>query len=389
MKKMNKSDIVIVGGGITGLAMAYNLANKGENVIVVEKSYCGSGSTFRCASGIRQQFGDEANIKMMKRSIDIWKNLSEQLEYDIDFIQDGYLFLLYDEKEISDYKKYVSLQNQHGVHSKIIDAKEVKDIVPIIDMHDLKAASWNDTDGKANPFKTVMGYKNKLKEMDVEILEYTKVTDIVLENNKGDKREIKEVITDKGGIKTGIVVNCTNAWARELNSKIGIDLPILPYKHQCMKTEPFKYGQIRPMVVSFKHGGVYFTQEGNQGGIIGGYGLKYGPTMDIVPTYEFLKGVSSRISQIIPSMKYAAVIRTWAGYYAETPDGNPLVGKIEGVNDYYIAGGFSGHGFMLAPAIAEALLQEIRTGKTSLPLDFYDPGRFSKGEIRHKSIQMG
>ena len=381
----NEAKTVIIGGGIIGLSIAYNLAKLGEeDIVVLEKNYLGSGSTFRCGTGIRQQFGDEANIRMMKRSVEIWKNLEEELGMDVNFRQTGYLFLLYNENEVKDFKKNVELQNKFGIPSRIITPEEAREIVPPLNTEGVIAAAWNHTDGKANPFKAVFAYANAAKKLGVKIYEYTAADDIKLEN-----RSIKEVVTNRGTVKTKRVINAANGWAKLINEKIGVNIPIEPYKHQGIKTEPLKQGEIEPMVVSFKHDGVYMTQEADQGGVIGGYALKYGPTFDITPTYEFLRGVSYRFSQIIPSLKYVNVIRIWGGYYAETPDGNAAIGRINEADEYYIAAGFSGHGFMLSPAVAEMMAELVVYGKTDKPLWFYDPYRFARGELRGKAIQMG
>lgn len=381
----NKAKTVIIGGGIIGLSIAYNLAKLGaEDIVVLEKNYLGSGSTFRCGSGIRQQFGDEANIKMMKRSVELWSRMEEDLGMDVDFRQGGYLFLLYDEDEVRDFKKNVELQNRFGVPSRIITPEEAKEIVPLLNTEGLLAAAWNHTDGKANPFKTVFAYANAAKRLGVDIYEYTEAQNIKVENGS-----IKEVITNRGKIETRRVINAANGWAKILNKMVGVDIPIEPYKHQGVKTEPIKDGEIKPMVVSFKHDGIYLTQEAEQGGLIGGYALKYGPTYDITPTYEFLRGVSYRFSQVIPALKYTNVIRIWAGYYAETPDGNAAIGRIKEIDEYYIAAGFSGHGFMLAPAVGEMVAEDIIYEKTNKPLWFYDPYRFQRGELRGKAVQMG
>jgi len=385
MKMKNKAKTVIIGGGIIGLSIAYNLAKLGaEDIVVLEKNYLGSGSTFRCGSGIRQQFGDEANIKMMKRSVELWSRMEEDLGMDVDFRQGGYLFLLYDEDEVRDFKKNVELQNRFGVPSRIITPEEAKEIVPLLNTEGLLAAAWNHTDGKANPFKTVFAYANAAKRLGVDIYEYTEAQNIKVENGS-----IKEVITNRGKIETRRVINAANGWAKILNKMVGVDIPIEPYKHQGVKTEPIKDGEIKPMVVSFKHDGIYLTQEAEQGGLIGGYALKYGPTYDITPTYEFLRGVSYRFSQVIPALKYTNVIRIWAGYYAETPDGNAAIGRIKEIDEYYIAAGFSGHGFMLAPAVGEMVAEDIIYEKTNKPLWFYDPYRFQRGELRGKAVQMG
>ncbi len=381
----NKVDIAIVGGGIIGLMTAYELARKGsETVAVFEKRYVGSGSTFRCGTGIRQQFGDEANITMMKRSVEKWRTLGEALEYEeLEYVENGYLFLIYDEDELQEYKKNVSLQNSLGVPSRIITPEEAKEIVPLLDTSEIIAAAWNPTDGKADPFKAIYGLLRALKRMDVDVYEYTPVEEIVVKNGA-----IEGVKTPAGIVKADVVLNAANAWAKNLNEKLGVNIPIEPYKHQAIVTEDFKLGEIKPMVISFKYGGAYLTQK-STGGVIGGIALKYGPTWDLTPTYEFMVEVSRNFTRIIPALKYVSLIRQWAGYYAETPDHNAAIGKINEIEGYYIAAGFSGHGFMLAPAVAEAVSDLILKGGTSLPLDFYDPYRFERGELREQAIQMG
>ena len=381
----SKVDVAVIGGGIIGLYTAYELAKRGvENIAVYEKNYLGSGSTFRCGTGIRQQFGDEANIRMMKRAVEKWTTLGEEMGFPaFKMAQTGYLFLLYDEKEVEQYKKNVALQNSHGVPSKIISPEEAREIVPGLDISEVIAASWTPTDGKANPFLAVYGLSRALKRMGVEINEYTEVQDIMVKDGA-----VEGVKTAKGEVKADIVLNAANAWAKIFNEKLGINIPIEPYKHQGIVSEPFKKGEIKPMVISFKHGGAYLTQKAN-GGIIGGIALKYGPTWDITPTYDFLREVAKNFTRIIPALKYITIIRQWAGYYAETPDHNAAIGKIKEIDGYYLAAGFSGHGFMLAPAVAEGMAELITKGSSSLPLDFYDPYRFQRGELREQAIQMG
>ncbi len=381
----SKVDVAIIGGGIIGLYTAYELAKRGvENIAVYEKKYLGSGSTFRCGTGIRQQFGDEANIRMMKRAVEKWTTLGEEMNFPaFKMAQTGYLFLLYDEEEVEQYKKNVALQNSLGVPSKIITPEEAQEIVPTIDTSEVIAASWNPTDGKANPFSAVYGLSRALKRMGVEINEYTEVQDIVVKDGA-----VEGLKTSRGDVKAEQVLNAANAWAKIFNEKLGINVPIEPYKHQGIVTEPFKKGEIKPMVISFRHGGAYLTQKAN-GGIIGGIALKYGPTWDITPTYEFLREIAKNFSRIIPALKYITIIRQWAGYYAETPDHNAAIGKIKEIEGYYLAAGFSGHGFMLAPAVAESMAELMTKGSTALPLDFYDPYRFQRGELREQAIQMG
>ena len=378
-----RSEVLIIGGGIIGVTLAHELARRGEEVILLEKRFIGSGSTFRCGTGIRQQFNDEANVQLMKRSVELWKKYSE--EYGFSFQQTGYLFLLYDDSEVEEFKRNIAIQNRFGVPTRLITPEEAKEIVPLLDISEVVAASWNPTDGKADPFHSTAAFAAHARDMGAELYERTEVKDIIVENG-----EIKGVKTSRGVFKAGIVVNATNAWAKLINAMAGVPvrIPIEPYKHQAMITQPIKPGSVNPMVISFKYGHAYLTQTAH-GGIVGGVGYEEGPTYDLSPIYTFMKEVSYYFTKIIPALRELLILRTWAGYYAKTPDSNAAIGRIEELDEFYIAAGFSGHGFMMAPAVAEMVADLITRGKTKLPAWWFDPYRFERGELRTTAIQMG
>jgi len=385
----SRADVVVIGGGIVGLSAAYHLAKLGAEVVVLEKNYVGSGSTFRCATGIRAQFTDEANVRLMKYNIERWKNLSEELEYDVGFVQTGYLFLATNEEEAETFRETVKLHKKLGVGTRIIDVSEAKEIVPILNTEPFILAQWNPEDGKANPFKSTFAFLTKAKELGVEVHEYTPVTDVLVENG-----EITGVKAGGNVIKTDAVLNATNAWAPIVNEMAGLSretVPIHPFKHQLVKTEPIKPGLVNPLVSPPGWNDSYIIQDAEDGGILGGAGVEHGPTYDMTPTYDFLREVVKWMTRIAPPLKYVHVIRQWAGFYAKTPDSNPAIGKVEKVKGLYIAAGFSGHGFMMAPGVGEAIADLIIKGKTKVPLDWewYDPQRFERGELRTTAFQIG
>lgn len=385
----SKAEVVVIGGGSTGTSIAYHLAKLGVDVILVEKGYIGSGSTFRCATGIRQQFTDEANIRLQKYNVERWKRLSEELEYDVNFKQTGYLFLATTEEEVEAFKQNIELHNKFYVPTKLITPEEAKEIVPLLNADEFLAGQWNPTDGKANPFKTVFAFAKKARELGAEIYEYTEVTGVIVEN-----KEVQGVKTNKGIIKADVIVNAANAWAPIINEMVGLGkefIPIKPYKHQLVKTEPLKEGQIEPLVCPPAWNDSYVLQDGEDGGVLCGTGIEYGPTYDMTPTYDFLRGVLKWATRIIPALKYVHILRQWAGFYAKTPDSNPAIGKINYIDGFYIAAGFSGHGFMMAPGVGEAMAELIVKGKSKVPLDWdwYDPHRFERGELRSAAFQIG
>ncbi|NJE04353.1 FAD-binding oxidoreductase [Thermococcus sp. MV11] len=387
------SKIAIIGGGIIGVATAYELAKLGEDVILFEKGYFGSGSTFRCATGIRAQFTDEANIRLMKYSVERWEKLEEELESDIVFRQTGYLFLATSEEEVEAFKANIKLQNRFGVPTRLIDMDEAKEIVPILNTEPFLAGAWNPKDGKANPFKTLFAYLFRAKELGVDAREHTEVVGFEREGNA-----ITAVKFRHDGrierVRVDAVLNAANAWAPLINEMAGLKrdlVPITAYKHQLVKTEPLEPGQAEPLVCPPSWNDAYIIQDGEDGGIICGAGIEHRAKSldDVEPTYDFLRGVLRYAVKIAPPLRYAHIVRQWAGFYAKTPDSNPAMGKL--LDNFYIAAGFSGHGFMMAPAVAQAMAELISKGRSKVPLDWewYDPYRFERGELRSSAFQIG
>lgn len=381
---MIKRDVVIIGAGSTGLMTAYYLDKLGvEDVTILEKGYAGSGSTGRCGTGIRAQFADEATITMMKQSENSWNDLADELGFQ--FRQTGYLYLLYSQEEVKQYQKMQKLQNSLGVPTEILSPSGVKELCNLIDTTEVIAGCYNPEDGKAHPFEVVTRLKKYFQQKGVDLKQHVEVTGIKLEQNK----KIKVIETTKETYQTEVLVNAAGGWAPKIGKMMGIDIPVEPYRHQAIITEPFKEGTIKPMVVSMKHQDAYLTQT-ERGGIIGGVKTPEDEpsTYDMTETLEFEERISREFSSIIPSLKHARILRHWAGYYSMSPDSNPLIGEYK-VPGHYLGGGFSGHGYMMAPSAGRGLAEVIVNSKSDLPLEYYDPARIDRGEFREAALQMG
>jgi len=198
------TDVVIIGGGVSGCSLAYILAKKGIDVVVAEKNYLSSGATGACGAGIRQQWSTKENTELAIKSIKIFESLSTKLGQDIELRQGGYLIAVHDAKEMKQAEKNVNMQRSLGLKVDILDSNEINDVVPVLDVKGMAAigATFCPTDGHANPFKTTFAYANAARKKGADIYTHTKVTDIKTINKK-----ISAVKTDKGIIKTNTVVN--------------------------------------------------------------------------------------------------------------------------------------------------------------------------------------
>ena len=379
----DRAKLVIIGGGVSGLGTAYQLAKRGfTDVVVIEKSYFGSGATGRCGGGIRQQFSEEYNIVLARESVRMFENLGEELGQDIGFRQGGYLILAHTEEEAEHLKKNVKLQNSLDVPSRYMDPSEALDIVPQLNIEGLSAAAYCPTDGVAQPFLVIKGYVDNLKKMGVELYHHTTVKGIKVENG-----EIKKVITDKGEIETNMVLNAAGAWSAKIGEMVGVDMPNKPYRHEILATEHME-PWLKPMIISF-HTGIYFSQS-HDGEIVGGIGDPNEPSsFNTKSSLEFLERFATVAVRYIPMMRKLKVMRQWAGLYDVTPDARPILGPVDELPGFIQANGYSGHGFMIHPMVTKLLAEYIIDGKTSIDIEPLNLRRFKTGEIVQEANVVG
>ena len=373
----NSAEVVIIGGGVVGCAIAYNLARMGcTDVVVLEKEYLTAGATGRCGAGIRQQWGTEMNCRLSKASMDTFEVLNEMLEYpvDIELKQDGYLILAYEEKEIEQFKKNIALQNNLEIESSLIDPGEVREIVPHLNTDGLLGAAFCSRDGHANPFHVTQAYAEAAKRMGVEIYTYTECRDIEMD---GDR--IRGVVTDKGKIRTEKVVNAAGGYSDLIGGMVGLDLPVYSERHQIMVTEPVNPLQ-GPMVISFYHH--FYCQQVPHGAFIMGQGDPNEPKgHNIGHSWQFLQELSGKIIKTFPALKKLRVVRQWSGLYNITPDSQPILCEAPELPGFFLAIGFSGHGFMIAPMTGVVMAEMILDKELSMPVHNLDLGRFERGEL--------
>lgn len=371
----NSADVVIIGGGIIGCSVAYNLAKKGfKNIVLLEKGFLTRGATGRCGAGIRQQWGTEMNCLLSRGSAQIFEKLGEETGYgDIEFRQSGYLLTTYEEHEARMLEKNMVLQHKLGIPSRKLTPAQAKEIVPYLNTEGMVAAFFCQEDGHINPFKATYAYARAAKRLGVEFNTFTQVTDLQVE-----KGRIKAVVTDKGTIQTDKVVNATGAYAKFIGQMVGLSHPVEPERHQILITEPME-SMLGPMVMSFHHGS--YCQQVPHGGFIMGYGDREEPKgLNYEHSWEFLDEMARKITHQMPILKDLRVIRQWAGHYGISPDGQPIIGSVAELDGYYMALG-CGKGFMLAPMIGKLTSEILANVQSSLPVDILNVQRFAKGEL--------
>ncbi len=368
------ADIVIIGGGIIGSSLAYYLAQRGiRDVVVLEREYISSGSTGRCGAGVRQQWGTEMNCRLSKGSVDIFEELSLELDMDIEFRQGGYLVLVENEGQIEQMEKNIALQNSLGIPSQMIGKDEAREIVPYLRDDAFIRATWCPTDGHANPFLTNFAYARAARRMGVTFLRNTEAIGIEFD---GDR--IIGVRTKDEIISTNAVVNAAGGYSREVAKMAGIELPTYSERHQILVTEPLE-SLFSSMVISFVSG--IYVQQVPHGSFVLGIGEREEPSHNVRSSWEFLEFISRELTNILPVMHKVRIVRQWAGLYNKTPDAQPIIGEYEELPGFYNAVGFSGHGFMIAPMTSIILSQIISGEEPEVDISPLSAKRFEKGEL--------
>ena len=371
------AEVVIIGGGISGVAIAYNLAKKGvKDIVIIEKSYLASGATGRCGAGIRQQWGTEMNIRVAMESIKFFETANEELEYprDIEFKQGGYLIVASTKKEDEQFKKNVELQRSLGMEVEYMTPQEATRIVPYLNTEGLTSATFCQKDGHLNPFLATDAYAKAAERLGVKIYTYTEVLGINTKNGK-----ITGVITDQGEIWTNKVVNVAGGHSKNISEMVNIDIPVYSERHQILATEPVGPTQ-GPMVMSFSKN--IYCQQTPHGSFIMGRGDATEPRdLRVTSSWQFLDEMAKTVTDLLPPLGNLRIVRQWAGLYNMTPDRQPIYGEVDGLEGYYLAVGFSGHGFMFGP-MTGLLMSEIILGeKTSIDISSLDLGRFKRNEL--------
>lgn len=373
---MNRYDLIIVGAGISGAAIAYNLAKKGmKDILVLDKGYFASGATGRCGAGVRQQWATEMNCLLAKQSMEFFAHAKETLNYpdDIEFKQEGYLILATTQEEHEQFKKNVVLQNSLGIPSKVCTKEEALKIVPHLNPDAFISATFCQTDGHLNPFKMTEAYYLAAKDLGVEFHFFEEVKSIKVVNNR-----IEMIETNKDSYQTHKVVNAAGGYSKEIGDLVGLDIPVYAENHEILVTEPIERMQ-GPMVMSFSKN--IYCQQVPHGAFIMGRSNPFAErNHDIGSTWQFLDEMSKTLVHIMPKVGELRVIRQWGGSYNMSPDRQPILSDTKDLEGFYMACGFSGHGFMFAPMTGLLMSELILNEKPSIDMSSLHIDRFKENK---------
>jgi sarcosine oxidase subunit beta len=371
-----EASVVIVGGGVVGASIAFHLAEAGvEGVLVVERGQLAGGSTSRAAGGVRAQFSDPLNIQIGARSLRAFADFARRPGWEISFHQVGYLFLLTREEDVRSFEAGIELQHEFGVPSRMLTPAEAADLNPLIEVGDVLAAAFSPDDGHATPEAVVQGYASAARALGAQVETGCEVRG--LESAGG----AWVVETPERAIRAEAVVCAAGPWSARVGEMAGVGLPVQPLRRQVLHTGPVPGLEVAiPMTIDFETS-FYFHREG-PGLLIGMSDPNEQPGFDDRPTDDWIPALMDIAGRRAPAVAEAGIAGGWAGLYEVTPDHNAIIGEAAGPGRFLYATGFSGHGFLQAPAVGE-IVRDLYLGREPFadirPLS---ADRFSEDHLR-------
>lgn len=373
---MTQADVVIIGAGVSGLSIAYHLAEKkpGLKIIVLEKEkFPGMGSTAQCTGGIRHQFSSRVNIGLTKLSLPYLKGFSGAMSYPVYFRQQGYLFVTSDPGRLESFEEMVSLLHDLDIPAQVYPPGRLGELYPFMRTEDLLGGSFCPLDGYADPHGVTQGYLKQALKRGVLVCTEEEVLGISVSAG-----EVVSVRTSRREIAAPAVVNAAGPYFSRVAALAGLSLPARPYRRQVYVCGPVNaIGGRIPLTVDMDTG-LYIHAEKSGTLLLGGTDRDTAPGLDTNVDQSLLPEFIESAVKRFPALEEARLQRAYVGIRCLTPDYHAILGEAPGVKGFFCAGGFSGHGFMHSPATGMIMSDLILKGSTSLAdISELSPGRFA------------
>ncbi len=366
-----RADVVIVGAGIGGLAIARELLAQGmRDIVIVERGYPGCGATGRNVARIRAMQLTEELTQVARACQDKYDRMGDDLRFNVLFYRLGYAWVLYDADEVERMRGIVAMHHRIGVDSALLTPDDTLRRLPVLRGGEPVAGAVLNDDAIVHHDAVMWAHLEHLAGRAVQLLSGTTVLGVAV----GDGG-VEAVETDRGRIETRTVVNAADGWSGELNAHAGVVAPNRPYRREVLVTAPLRRS-IDAAITFYRPVEGWFNQTLRGEVVMGVVDPDEREGVDQASSAAFLRRTASLITRKAPALADATVIRQWAGMYDITPDHLPLVGPTRQLDGWWQANGWSGRGMLLAPYLAELLATRMATGVTPVRLEMFDPDRF-------------
>jgi sarcosine oxidase subunit beta len=366
-----RAEAVIIGGGIIGASIAYHLTRLGcRDVVLLEKDYLASKATGVCPGGIRSQWQDEAACLYARESVKFFERIEEELhpDFPLPFRQTGYLFVAHTTSTFERFRKNVALQNRMEIPSVLVTPEEIAAIVPELALDGVVGGSFCAKDGfieDADGLTTLLAQRAKDAGARVLLEPALRI--------EARESGVTGVATPSGHIETRRVVVAAGCDSPALARPLGLELPMTVERRRLVFTERVEKRVLEPLVAAMDVG--WAGKQLVDGVLYMGYLREAREKKD---DWSYTEQVAGLFLDLMPSLSETGVKRLVDGFYDTSPDGQPFLGGVPGLDGYFHAAGFSGHGYMLSPAVGGVMAEVMLGREPSLPLTAFAYDRFDK-----------
>ncbi len=375
------AEAVIIGGGVMGASILYNLAARGLKApVLLERETLGAGSTGRSSGAIRMHYSTTVNAALAFNSLEIFRNFDEMVGGgDAGFVQTGYMVFVPSEA-VEGFRMNIRLQQEVGIDTRIVSMEEAKELAPAFHYGEGEEFAWEAQSGHGDPSGTAMAYAARARELGARVVLGSPAEGVEVRNGR-----VSTVTTAEERYETDTAVVATGPWSSRFMERLGIELPLLATRHEVFLLRR------RMDLLPFHPGGgdmtnlTYFRPEGTDLTLVGnGNHEEEADPNDYNPrvSMDYVQDVWSRLANRLPGIAEAELFTGYAGLYTTTPDLHPVIDRVDGIDGLYICTGFSGHGFKLAPAVGIVMAELMLEGKaTTVDIGRLRMGRFKEGDL--------
>lgn len=387
----SKADVVVIGGGVMGCSILFHLARRGvTDTVLVEKESLGAGSTGRSSGIVRMHYSSEVNARIAFSSLETIRDFDEVVGADSGFVNSGAMFIAPPQAR-EDFERNIAMQQSIGIDTRVLDAKQAKEVAPHLEFDESDTICFEAQSGYADPPSVGQGFASGARGMGAEVLLDTPALDVEIVNDR-----VVAVETALGRVETGTAVVAAGPWSVQLMRKIGIELPLKATRHEVFFLK-------RRMEVIPEHPVIgdlvnmaYMRPESPDLTLVGDVELEIEADPDEYdqkPGMDYIERMWGRVAKRAPGLEQAEYFTGYAGLYTNTPDGHPIIDKVEGVDGLYICTGFNGHGFKESPAVGNLVAEMIVDGEAkSIDISSLGMTRFDEDalhDIGYASKVMG
>jgi sarcosine oxidase subunit beta len=372
-------DVVIVGGGVQGLATAYYLAERHgiTDVAVLEQRYIGSGGSGRNTAIVRSNYRTPEGARFYQASLDLFDGLSAELSFNIMVTKRGVLTLAHSERALATATERASVNQRLGIDSRVIGLDEIARRCPALDLS--SDVTWPVVGALLHPGGAILrhdavvwGYARAADRRGVEIHPFTEVTGLDRSNGR-----IARVRTTRGDVEAGTVLSATAGWSSTIAGMAGLRLPMKTHILQAFVTEP-----IRPLlqetVVSSQMR--LYVHQTTRGELVAGTEVEPYPTYRGTSTLTFLESASRHLVELFPGLRDVSVLRSWTGLCDVTPDYSPIIDRTP-VENFVVSAGWGTYGFKAAPIVGVTVAELIATGRVDPLIAPFGLRRFAEDRL--------